>query len=327
MHRARMLILLFFIIGPLLGGFPRAEAQDLQGTVTGRLDADGGHDWWGIAWGSTDDGEVVLVVDSFQEALFVFDMQRVLLRSISEDDIGTILTNGECGVQTSPGSAGVRSIAAHPEGGFILLVAGEGPDTIVRILPDFSMQVLSCSFQPQAMIRGDEDDSFPRVSIGGSPSVILMTTKSPDGVAVLNLADGSLLHLIQSPNGVRYFGAEIVPGSQTAYLFRETGEIDRYDNIHNPDLEPVQHAVIPLSSETTQVYDLTINGRWRSTSSPTALALTSDGVFSVDLTINEPKPLLIENKEIDGSIAADISRVEGVAAFAIDEFGYLDDGL
>jgi len=265
-----------------------------------------GSDWWGVAIS----GRRILIPDGFQETLDAFDDCRRRIKTLSPH-----FMNDECGaVGESPGPAGVRDVAAHPDGGWVALIAGPGKDRLLRVQPDLSApSVLSCNFG-EAMTRGDEINNFPRIAIGGSPAAILVTTTG--GIAVVR-ADGRLVHTIAS--GRRYHGVAVETGTNRLYLLTEDGAIWRYENFYDATGQPVLFTRLPGS---VGGRDLGYNSAWR-TASPNLIAAGADGnVYAIDPQTGRVERLTLGF--LSGVYAVDFEQ--SLAAFARDETAWLDDG-
>lgn len=257
---------------------------------SGRLTASNAHDWWSIAV----DGDKILLPDGLQEELYVFDDCRNLIRLIDTDEFRPVLPMG---TEFSGGPAGLRDAAAHPSGGWVVLIAGSGPDSLMRVQPvedpnlagqgpsPSLFSVLSSGFG-ESMTRGDEIDNFPRVAIGGDTPVVLVSVNSPErGVAVVEL-DGSLRHTLAPalPASVRYHGIAPMPGSNSIYLLRSDGILEKYADLGTPGLEPEFLGQLPVD---VGGRDLAFNPEWR-TDSPNLIAAGTDGrVYSFDLQSGE----------------------------------------
>ncbi|GEM_PF-2236820 len=286
-----------------------------------------GRDWWGIAIS----GRRVLLPDGYQEGLEVFDDCRRPIKTLSPH-----LPNDECGsVGESAGPAGVRDAVAHPDGGWVVLIAGPGKDRLLRVQPGsqpdlFNLSVLSCNFG-EAMTRGDEIDNFPRIAIGGSPPAILVTVRSPltvnppfdPGIAVVSM-DGRLIHNIaQQPR--RYHGIAVALGTNRLYLLDEDGVVWRYENFHDRTLQRARVAALPVIGR-----DLAYNSAWR-TASPNLIAVGIDGnVYSIDLPTGRVERLTLgflscSTVNFQSCVYA-VDFEQSLAAFARDETAWLDDG-
>lgn len=218
-------------------------------------------------------------------------------------------------MERSPGPPGVRDVAAHPNGGWVVLIAGPGKDVLLRVPPALNLSILSCNFG-EASERGD-DGLTGRIAIGGSPPAILVTVNSPQrGIAVLGL-NGALVHTL--PLGQQYFGIANVPGTNRLYLLRADGVVERYEDLYNPTLAVTPFARLPQG---VSGRDLAYNAVWR-TPSPNLMAVGSDGrVYAIDLQTGRADPVVTEG--VAGVFAVDFEGT--LAGFARDEMAWLDDG-
>ncbi|MGH9838839.1 MAG: hypothetical protein ACREEM_08655 [Blastocatellia bacterium] len=273
-----------------------------------------GRDWWGIAIS----GRRILLPDGFQELLEIFDDCRRPIKTLAPH-----LMNAECGsVGESPGPAGVRDAAAHPDGGWVVLIAGPGKDRLLRVQSDLgTLSVLSCDFG-EAMTRGDEVNNFPRIAIGGSPTAILVTTTG--GIAVVRM-DGRLIHTIAP--GRRYHGVTVATGTNRLYLLSEDGAIWRYENFYDAAGQPVLFTRLPGS---VGGRDLGYNSAWRTTS-PNLIAVgTDENVYAIDLPTGRVERLTLDFLSCSAinfqSCVFAVDFEQSLAAFARDETAWLDDG-
>jgi uncharacterized protein (TIGR03437 family) len=291
----------------------------------GRIGDPGGHDWWGIAVSR----RLILITDGFQENLFVYDDCRSLVGTISFETIRQTIQRAGCGDignQPDRGPTGLRDAVAHPDGGWVVLFAWTGKDVLLRVQPGdqpdvFNLSVLSCNFG-EAMIRGDESDNFPRIAVGGSPPVILVTVRSPltanppfdPGIAVVSM-DGRLIHNI-AQQARRYHGVAVAPGTNLLYLLDENGGIWSYANLHNNALRLEQLPSLGVSGR-----DLGYNQAWK-TASPNLIAVGTDGsVYAMTLP-SGPVVRLPPGDFLSNVWAVDFEQF--LAVFARDETAWLD---
>jgi hypothetical protein len=285
----------------------------IYGERSGQIGTPGGHDWWSIAI----DRDTILIPDGFQEQLVVFDDFRRSIGIVSREAIQAALDQAPfCApfVERSPGPAGVRDAVVHPDGDWIVLIAGPGKDVLLRVHSDLTLAVQSCNFG-EAMSCGDEIGNFPRIAVGGSPAAILVTVNSPQlGIAVVGM-DGVLIHTL--PLGQSYHGIAVEPETNRLYLLRANGTVERYDDLYNKNLSPIPSVTLPVPGR-----DLAYSTSWRTTS-PALIAVGGDGrVYAIDLATGNTQILAIEG--LEGVMALDIAQ--GLAAFARDETAWLDDG-
>lgn len=295
----------------LVGCSGQDNGQD-NDEAQGQIGVAGGHDWWSIALSR----RAILIPDGFQEQLLLYDEARRLTGTVSGAAIGQALAAAEVVVERSPGPPGVRDAVAHPNGGWVVLIAGLGSDVLLRVHDERGLSVLSSNFG-EAMTRGDEIGNFPRITIGGSPPAILVTVQAPQaGVAVVGM-DGRLLHTL--PLKQQYHGVAVVPGTNRLYLLRADGAVERYDDLHNTTLAPGRLAALPQG---VRGRDLAYNAVW-CTLSPNLIAVGSDGrVYTIELATGHTE--VLERAGLEGVIAVDIE--DALAAFARDETAWLDDG-
>jgi uncharacterized protein (TIGR03437 family) len=286
--------------------------------VNGQTGLPGFHDWWGIAVSR----RLTLVTDSFQENLPIYDACRRQIGIISSAAIGEALNNAGCGgVERSGGPCGVRDATAHPDGGWVVLIASPGITVLLRVQPDFRLSVLSCDFGV-AMPRCDETGNFPRVAIGGSPSALLVTTTG--GIAVVRM-DGRLIHTIAA--GRSYHGVAVAPGTNRLYLLAADGTVWRYENFYDAAAQPVFITRLPggLGGR-----DLGYNSVWR-TASPNLIAVGADGnVYAIDLQTGRveriPLDFLSCSPSNFQSCVYAVDLEQSLAGVARDETAWLDDG-
>lgn len=169
-------------------------------------------------------GSLLLVADGYVESLSFYNLQGFFIGGVDNTAIGQALAAAGVTVERSPGPPGLRDVAALPDGDFAALVADANTSVLLRVGPDGSVSVLATNLGAPS--------GYPRISVGGSPPVILVTTASPvHGAAVVAL-DGTLLRRLGPGGSDNYSGVATAPGGNALYLLKYSdGTILRYSDL------------------------------------------------------------------------------------------------
>lgn len=229
------------------------------------VNPDGGNDCLSVAVGTN----LVLLPDHYLECIHLYTVGGAAAGQISRADIGQLLSSNGINVERSGGPPGLRDGVALPDGSFVVLLAGPGRDTLIRIQPNGALSLFSTNFV-DAADRGD-DTGFPRLAAGGNPVVLAVSAQWPlVGVSILDL-NGALRHVL--PLSDRPAGLAFLPGSNEMFALLPSGEILRYPDVRDPQGTAAVFASLPAG---VGGQDLAFSQSWR-VSRPALIAVGTDG--------------------------------------------------